>query len=118
MIRRPPRSTRTDTLCPYTTRFLSSYQRTSRRGGMQFARRPKFRDLCSQISRGSISNCDPQEVSGQEAAAMRLLVLVRAGAGAVEGVDVRLVVRVVAANAGLVARMEIGSACCRARVCQ
>src|SRR3546814_17276270 len=36
---------------------------------------------------------------------MRLLVLVRAGAGAVEGVDVRLVVRVVAANAGLVARM-------------
>src|SRR3546814_13908658 len=24
MIRRPPRSTRTDTLCPYTTRFRSS----------------------------------------------------------------------------------------------
>src|SRR3546814_14681947 len=25
MIRRPPRSTRTDTLCPYTTRFRSLY---------------------------------------------------------------------------------------------
>src|SRR3546814_18067705 len=27
MIRRPPRSTRTDTLCPYTTLFLSEYRR-------------------------------------------------------------------------------------------
>src|SRR3546814_16025844 len=26
MIRRPPRSTRTDTLCPYTTLFRSRYQ--------------------------------------------------------------------------------------------
>src|SRR3546814_4750663 len=27
MIRRPPRSTRTDTLCPYTALFRSAYQR-------------------------------------------------------------------------------------------
>src|SRR3546814_9701107 len=33
MIRRPPRSTRTDTLFPYTTLFLS--QRGSERGGQQ-----------------------------------------------------------------------------------
>src|SRR3546814_16933158 len=29
MIRRPPRSTRTDTLCPYTTRFRSFWRRNS-----------------------------------------------------------------------------------------
>src|SRR3546814_1379729 len=32
MIRRPPRSTRTDTLFPYTTLFRSSPRRLSRRG--------------------------------------------------------------------------------------
>src|SRR3546814_6091963 len=30
MVRRPPRSTLTDTLCPYTTRFLSSAPRSCR----------------------------------------------------------------------------------------
>src|SRR3546814_12618210 len=35
MIRRPPRSTRTDTLCPYTTLFRSSGQ-----GGRAGGRRP------------------------------------------------------------------------------
>src|SRR3546814_5388133 len=30
MYRRPPRSTRTDTLFPYTTRFRSAYPRSSR----------------------------------------------------------------------------------------
>src|SRR3546814_5905644 len=33
MIRRPPRSTRTDTLFPYTTLFLSSHQDAVRPGG-------------------------------------------------------------------------------------
>src|SRR3546814_3432692 len=32
MIRRPPRSTRTDTLCPYTTLFRSSVDRREDRG--------------------------------------------------------------------------------------
>src|SRR3546814_9978441 len=32
MIRRPPRSTRTDTLCPYTTLFRATGQRTLHRG--------------------------------------------------------------------------------------
>src|SRR3546814_10714205 len=32
MIRRPPRSTRTDTLFPYTTLFRSLHRRASRRG--------------------------------------------------------------------------------------
>src|SRR3546814_10837940 len=33
MIRRPPRSTRTDTLFPYTTRFRSILPRTEQAGG-------------------------------------------------------------------------------------
>src|SRR3546814_7300514 len=35
MIRRPPRSTRTDTLFPYTTLFRSPYERPSEYGGAQ-----------------------------------------------------------------------------------
>src|SRR3546814_14128414 len=32
MIRRPPRSTRTDTLCPYTTRFRSDFTKSFQPG--------------------------------------------------------------------------------------
>src|SRR3546814_1773584 len=40
MIRRPPRSTRTDTLFPYTTRFRSQlHQRSGRSGGIGRQRR-------------------------------------------------------------------------------
>src|SRR3546814_12142206 len=42
MIRRPPRSTRTDTLFPYTTLFRSPRSisfATTKRAGMRFARR-------------------------------------------------------------------------------
>src|SRR3546814_16453137 len=35
MIRRPPRSTRTDTLFPYTTRFRSEHQRLLRYAGQK-----------------------------------------------------------------------------------
>src|SRR3546814_8565613 len=35
MIRRPPRSTRTDTLCPYTTRFRSGQRQTQSGAGKQ-----------------------------------------------------------------------------------
>src|SRR3546814_20159001 len=43
MIRRPPRSTRTDTLFPYTTLFRSQACRTrrQRRGGLHPARRDR-----------------------------------------------------------------------------
>src|SRR3546814_19145871 len=37
MIRRPPRSTRTATLFPYTTLFRSTYRPAKRRGGMKYA---------------------------------------------------------------------------------
>src|SRR3546814_19459095 len=39
MIRRPPRSTRTDTLFPYTTLFRSHYRRLARRGAVGIALR-------------------------------------------------------------------------------
>src|SRR3546814_4893495 len=56
MIRRPPRSTRTDTLFPYTTRFRSRHdrctedrrgadQRAERRRGHRLRRRPGLRLL-------------------------------------------------------------------------
>src|SRR3546814_9003156 len=38
MIRRPPRSTRTDTLFPYTTLFRSSYDTRCRAAGRRMAR--------------------------------------------------------------------------------
>src|SRR3546814_9916988 len=42
MIRRPPRSTRTDTLFPYTTRFRSRRQLPTARAGLQLVR-----ELCA-----------------------------------------------------------------------
>src|SRR3546814_19068313 len=39
MTRRPPRSTRTRTLFPYTTFFRSAAPRPGRRGALEFARR-------------------------------------------------------------------------------
>src|SRR3546814_7321617 len=52
MIRRPPRSTRTDTLFPYTTLFRSS----------QTAPRPRLRDLPNRIS---IDEKDPRRWLGR-----------------------------------------------------
>src|SRR3546814_2840326 len=43
MIRRPPRSTRTDTLFPYTTLFRSTQRSRSRRDGIQYAEQPERR---------------------------------------------------------------------------
>src|SRR3546814_4177599 len=41
MIRRPPRSTRTDTLFPYTTLFRSGFCRLSTRASAALGRRPR-----------------------------------------------------------------------------
>src|SRR3546814_5262404 len=43
MIRRPPRSTRTDTLCPYTTLFRSRVGAARRDRGCLARRRDRFR---------------------------------------------------------------------------
>src|SRR3546814_1145432 len=55
MIRRPPRSTRTDTLFPYTTLFRS--QRDNRRADRPRRRRPQDRDvhdLCRHAGRATV----------------------------------------------------------------
>src|SRR3546814_5508581 len=46
MIRRPPRSTRTDTLFPYTTLFRSDGRRGHRRGGRR--RESSRRNRCAE----------------------------------------------------------------------
>src|SRR3546814_1461174 len=43
---RPPRSTRTDTLFPYTTLFRSCRGRPGLRAGVLFPRRPQLRQPC------------------------------------------------------------------------
>src|SRR3546814_20687614 len=53
MIRGPPRSTRTDTLCPYTTLFRSP-RPTWRRGGSRAAPRAGCRPPVSPAAIGSI----------------------------------------------------------------
>src|SRR3546814_9225567 len=48
MIRRPPRSTRTDTRFPYTTLFRSSIKQTGRHG--MFTTRPEIRGTFGVVS--------------------------------------------------------------------
>src|SRR3546814_5551970 len=70
MIRRPPRSTRTDTLFPYTTLFRSdAVQRTI---GRRFDRRAvepgqeeQQRDRCEHRDDAPQLRVDPQEVEGE-----------------------------------------------------
>src|SRR3546814_781276 len=55
MIRRPPRSTRTDTLFPYTTLFRSTLRRDQRDAGddEQQARDPRRADILAQQQEGT-----------------------------------------------------------------
>src|SRR3546814_2548814 len=62
MIRRPPRSTRTDTLFPYTTLFRSKRQwqaldlaRAARRVGVPFRRNPHFPVNTLTLMRGAVA---------------------------------------------------------------
>src|SRR3546814_16140970 len=66
MIRRPPRSTRTDTLFPYTTRFRSE------RGGAGRSRRSRYRHRhahsslgCCNLARGLSTRADRLEGWGR-----------------------------------------------------
>src|SRR3546814_20978838 len=64
MLRRPPRSTRTDTLFPYTTLFRSFAPRASAPGVPPFpvlqstkAESPAFRQACDQVG----AECDRKD---------------------------------------------------------
>src|SRR3546814_20928480 len=97
MLRQPPRSTRTYTLFPYTTLFLSGIQHDLR----LLDARPAARDM-----------------SGEGGAAGHFAQFAEArftGAGAVSGVDVHAGA---AFLGGLLQLPEIGRASCRERVCQ
>src|SRR3546814_13740875 len=102
MLRRPPRSTPTDTLCPYTTLFrclgARSFSRRGRQGG-----RVDLRELLAGLLGPGVEllladHLDHDRHEGVAGAA-------ELGALAVEGL------------AGELGR-EIGRASCRERVCQ
>src|SRR3546814_5882410 len=57
MIRRPPRSTRTDTLFPYTTLFRSVIKRAIETRGESLLKGLKH--MLSALSRGQLSHVDP-----------------------------------------------------------
>src|SRR3546814_513379 len=66
MIRRPPRSTRTDTLFPYTTLFRSRGLHLLSRTNHSSARRHRLKDFVAQIevveeSRGCMHAGDPED---------------------------------------------------------
>src|SRR3546814_6965845 len=73
MIRRPPRSTRTDTLFPYTTLFRSNVSRTRRRRSAQrenpVSGLPNFEALRSQMAFGSATVVAAKVVNFEDLAA-------------------------------------------------
>src|SRR3546814_5030050 len=64
MIRRPPRSTRTDTLFPYTTLFLSRLATTERGAGARPAHAPGSVSPGRSSSRASDATPVAQDVAG------------------------------------------------------
>src|SRR3546814_2174416 len=72
MIRRPPRSTRTDTLFPYTTLFRSVGRRAR-----QAARRRAAAAAEGQGGCGSAGRIDDRAAAGDRAAARRLELIER-----------------------------------------
>src|SRR3546814_4513405 len=82
MIRRPPRSTRTDTLFPYTTLFRSPHTQWRRRGSCQAIQRevPQLpvsplagagRTRRTVVAHGLLPESDPGEHALHEAVALR-----------------------------------------------
>src|SRR3546814_15820675 len=112
MIRRPPRATRTDTLCPYTTLFRSDHdvflpdRQLLAAGDQQL--------LAHQVDAGDplghrVLDLDAGVHLDEVEAAVLEQELERAGAAVAD------------ADAGIhadLADLEIGRASCRARVCQ
>src|SRR3546814_7340432 len=59
MLRRPPRSTRTDTLFPYTTLFRSRTESPGRSAECRFLRFPALRPACLMVKSPGMSVSDP-----------------------------------------------------------
>src|SRR3546814_14537321 len=96
MIRRPPRSTRTDTLFPYTTLF-----RSSQSPALPLAAAPTHHRL------PSMSTSEPQRRPA-----------IRAVSFDDVGEAIGRLLAIARSDTGQAARVEIGRASCRERVCQ
>src|SRR3546814_6160427 len=73
MMRRPPRSTRTDTLFPYTTLFRSMRQRSSvRRPNSPAPRRPSCRSTTARPARAEEHTSELQSLMRCSCAVFRL----------------------------------------------
>src|SRR3546814_16622932 len=113
MIRRPPRSTRTDTLFPYTTRFRSE------RGGAGRSRRSRYRHRhahsslgCCNLARGLSTRADRLEGWGRLREGAESYAKLAQIAGA------RSYLLLPSTVAPERRRLTIGRASCRERVCQ
>src|SRR3546814_11768200 len=105
MIRRPPRSTRTDTLLPYTTLFRSRHVLQRRPSGCGSAALPR-----RAVAR--------RQAAGRSAVTLGRRAFVGAGGLALAAfVSAAPFARVRAGNVAEI-RMTIGRAACRERVCQ
>src|SRR3546814_3921498 len=71
MIRRPPRSTRTDTLLPYTTLFRSAV-RGARRAGLALLRRRAGRSFGAPVARAVAALFEQADVAEDHRAVERL----------------------------------------------
>src|SRR3546814_13374218 len=114
MIRRPPRSTRTDTLVPYTTLFRSMTTTSGIHVGGQLL---KASDASGPRSARSILRNPTVDAAVLETARGGIL---REGLG-FDGADVGAVLNVTPDHLGLKGidtLEEIGRASCRERVCQ
>src|SRR3546814_18954727 len=102
MIRRPPRSTRTDTRVPYTTRFRSAVEQRGRAGAVE-----RRAHGLARICDAAIFPCDQQTIISPSTASPL-------GKKSGDGVK-----RFPRAQGGPHDRWsEIGRASCRERVCQ
>src|SRR3546814_15436706 len=105
MIRLPPRSTRTDTLFPYTTLFRSAPLRDAIK-----AARPALPVIRPVMVFGSCANQRQRADSDRDLA-------VHAGR-ALSGGDKIALIEALAGAFGRAVDLEIGRASCRERVCQ
>src|SRR3546814_10069275 len=72
MIRRPPRSTRTDTLFPYTTLFRSAGQDAGARSGRQYGERKKRYQRQRDWRAPSSALCRSEEHTSELQSLMRI----------------------------------------------
>src|SRR3546814_13980443 len=120
MIRRPPRSTRTDTLFPYTTLFRSYRDRTAEHG------RGRQRPEIAPVQAVGMIGIEQQQLAGRERAAtlpsgQRTAVSVT-DQGDGNRPSINADIRAAPANAlsrlGGDMLQQLGRAACRERVCQ